>query len=51
MSANTNEQEVKKESNANAFINKPYDFQRLRKVIGNIVNENKFPKSVGYIIV
>jgi two-component SAPR family response regulator len=36
---------------ANAFINKPYDFQRLRKVIGNIVNENKFPKSAGYIIV
>lgn len=25
---------------ADVFINKPYDFQRLRKVIGNIVNSN-----------
>ncbi len=25
---------------ADVFINKPYDFQRLRKVIGNLVNSN-----------
>jgi CheY-like chemotaxis protein len=35
---------------ANAFINKPYDFPRLKKMIGNIINENKFLKSAGCII-
>lgn len=35
---------------ANVFINQPYDFPRLKKAIGAIVNENRFSKSPGYMI-